>query len=101
MVVQQLGGTCGDIISLDGHKLRSTGIVCGSSFSTVPLHLASYRFTQLPTSQVRVSVLAVIFLLVLRSCLWLLASGHSLSLLLSTVGGAPRHTESVTSFYLS
>jgi hypothetical protein len=51
-VVQSLGGNCGDIVCLDGHKIRSNGIVCGSSFATVPLHLASYRFSQLPVAQV-------------------------------------------------
>jgi structural maintenance of chromosomes flexible hinge domain-containing protein 1 len=52
-VVVALHGSCGDIVTLDGRKIRSTGVVCGSTFATVPLHLASLRFWQLPASQVR------------------------------------------------
>jgi hypothetical protein len=53
LVVRVLGGACGDIVTLDGRKIRGTGIVCGSSFAPTPLHLATYRFTQLPASAVR------------------------------------------------
>ena len=53
VVVRQLGGSCSDILTLDGGKLRGNGIVCGSSFATEPLSRAKFRFAQLPASQVR------------------------------------------------
>ena len=53
LVVQHLKGSCGDIVCLDGTKIKSTGIVCGSSFAPAPLHLTSYRFAQLSAAQVR------------------------------------------------
>ena len=54
LVTQQLAGACGDIVTLDGHKVRANGIVCGASFQVAPLHVASYRFAQLPASKVRI-----------------------------------------------
>ena len=51
--VLRLSGGCGDIISLDGRKVRSSGIVCGSSFEICSLAVASYRFACLPSTQVR------------------------------------------------
>jgi hypothetical protein len=52
LVVQKLAGNCGDIVTLDGHKVRANGIVCGSAFAPAPLHIATYRFVQLPAAKV-------------------------------------------------
>lgn len=52
VVVRQLGGTCSDILTLDGGKIRGNGIVCGSSFTTEPLSRAKFRFAQLAPGQV-------------------------------------------------
>ena len=51
LVVSSLGGACGDIITLDGRKIRASGIVCGASFSPSSGHHVAYRFTQLPTGR--------------------------------------------------
>ena len=58
-MVYKLGGSCSDILTMDGHKIRSTGVICGSNFAPVQLAVASYRFAQLPAAKVCQSVLGL------------------------------------------
>jgi len=52
-MVRRLGSSCGDLVCLDGAKMRSNGIRCGDSFKVSDLTVASYRFASLPPAQVR------------------------------------------------
>lgn len=51
-VVLKAGGSCPDIITLDGGRLRGNGVVTGSSFAVQPISGAPFRFSQLPAAQV-------------------------------------------------
>lgn len=53
MVTQQLHGSMNDVVTLDGRKIKATGVVCGSSFSVVPFEKAGFRFAVLAADEVR------------------------------------------------
>lgn len=53
-VVLRAGGSCPDIVTMDGSRLRGNGVVTGSSFAVAAISAAPFRFSQLPASQVRV-----------------------------------------------
>ena len=52
-VVLKAGGSCPDIITLDGSRLRGNGVVTGSSFNVASISQAPFRFSQLSATQVR------------------------------------------------
>jgi structural maintenance of chromosomes flexible hinge domain-containing protein 1 len=52
-VMLRIGGSCPDIITIDGSRLRGNGVVTGSSFSVPPINAAPFRFSQLPAAQAR------------------------------------------------